>query len=39
MIMELINTWNRDASVTETCRKLIHSIHAVIEAKGGHTKF
>lgn len=43
LISNIIKVWHRDASLPETCRKLIHSmpsrIKAVISAKGGNTNY
>lgn len=43
MICQLIQVWLKDASVATTCERLIQSmplrVRALIEAKGGHTKF
>jgi hypothetical protein len=43
LIAAVIKVWVRDASVVETCRKLVVSmperVRAVIAAKGGHTKY
>lgn len=43
LIAAIIKAWLRDATLTETCRKLVASmpdrVMAVIGAKGGHTKY
>lgn len=43
LIATIVQIWHRDPSIVDTCAKLIESmprrIQAVIDAKGGHTKF
>lgn len=43
LISALIRHWLRDATVTEMCQRMIQSmprrVQAVIDAKGGHTKY
>ena len=43
MISALIAAWFHNDTILDTCKKLIYSmptrVQAVIDAKGGHTKF